>query len=399
MPPLSSSTASFASSSSHPAPVPSSWSSWSAWETSSSSKAAPPLSSESSESSSTSSKAAPASSSESSSTSSKAAPASSSESSSSSSKPTPPPRSTSSSSSTTSSKPAPLPSSSSSSSSYPAPPSSSSSSTLAPPSTSSISSSHPAPLTTSTSSSSSSYPVPTSSSSSSHPAWTSSSSSSQSLPTPSAAPGSCDSIGSGQFVDSLKENYTIECNTDRAGGDVGSGASASFSGCFALCDMTDKCVGFAYTGGSGPGTCYLKNSNEAPSANENVDVAYMPSGAGNNPVPTPSSPASPGSCAILGSSTYGAYSVECGIDHPAGDLKQVSSSTYQGCFSICDATSECIGFAYTPGTCYLKNTMTGASGNGDVDSGFKKTATLPSGCSCPHVSTVTVTALPTGSKM
>ncbi|KAF2768419.1 hypothetical protein EJ03DRAFT_352144 [Teratosphaeria nubilosa] len=86
----------------------------------------------------------------------------------------------------------------------------------------------------------------------------------------SAVAGCCASLGS------TYDGYTVQCDTDHYGGDLPSGSASSFQGCFSQCDAISQCVGFAYVGGSGAGTCYFKSSVTGSQSNSNVDFAYKP---------------------------------------------------------------------------------------------------------------------------
>lgn len=57
------------------------------------------------------------------------------------------------------------------------------------------------------------------------------------------------------YTDSNGQTYDTECGTDHNGGDLSNAHSESFGGCFGICDKTVGCIGFAYVGGSGSGTC------------------------------------------------------------------------------------------------------------------------------------------------
>lgn len=103
---------------------------------------------------------------------------------------------------------------------------------------------------------------------------TATSSAATAVPTPSA--GSCAAVSSGgvAYTDANGSDYTVQCGTDRLGGDSVSQSESSFIDCMSICDGMSGCVGYAYVGGSGAGTCYFKSSLVASSANANVDVAY-----------------------------------------------------------------------------------------------------------------------------
>ncbi|KAK5166254.1 uncharacterized protein LTR77_008515 [Saxophila tyrrhenica] len=208
---------------------------------------------------------------------------------------------------------------------------------------------------------------------------------------PAASPSaSCSALPS-SYTDSQGVAYTIECATDRDGGNLAASSSDSFAGCFAMCDALAGCVGFAYVGGSGPGTCYFKSSLVGPTSNSNVDTAYnsqpgssdpapapapAPAPTSATPAPAPTSGPAAGSCAAIDGTAYNSddgnsYTVACNADLNGSDLQAVASDTFQGCFSLCDAYTECQGFSYLPGTCYLKNNVDGTtSPNGSVNSAF-----------------------------
>lgn len=73
------------------------------------------------------------------------------------------------------------------------------------------------------------------------------------------------------FIASNNGTYTIRCQTDHYGGDIGSRASTSFSDCVNACDATSGCVDVSYLGGSGT-NCWLKGSPLA-AAYTNANVA------------------------------------------------------------------------------------------------------------------------------
>lgn len=68
-------------------------------------------------------------------------------------------------------------------------------------------------------------------------------------------------------------SYTIHCQTDHYGGDIGSSAATSFSDCVNTCDTTSGCIDVSYLGGSGT-NCWLKGSPLAAGyTNANVATA------------------------------------------------------------------------------------------------------------------------------
>ncbi|KAI7157101.1 hypothetical protein KC349_g5867 [Hortaea werneckii] len=217
---------------------------------------------------------------------------------------------------------------------------------------------------------------------------------SSSTATSTATPGSgsCQQLGD-EYTDASNRTYTVQCGFDHQGGDLKAVSSNSFQGCFPQCDATAGCVGFAYVGGSGPGTCYLKNQVTTGNANSNVDFAFTnttssstssqasgtATGSASSTVTGSESSNAPsatgGACATYTSPFTDAnnqtYIVECGTDHVGGDLTSVSSPSFGECFSFCDKTTGCVGFAYVggngAGTCYLKSSIVPANSNPNVD--------------------------------
>ncbi|KAI7215174.1 hypothetical protein KC343_g9835 [Hortaea werneckii] len=221
---------------------------------------------------------------------------------------------------------------------------------------------------------------------------TQSASSSAATSMATAGSASCQQLGD-EYTDASNRTYTVQCGFDHQGGDLKAVSSNSFQGCFPQCDATAGCVGFAYVGGSGPGTCYLKNHITTENANSNVDFAFTnttgsstssqasvtATGSESSTVTGSESTNAPsatgGSCATYSSPFTDAnnqtYIVECGTDHVGGDLTSVSSPCFGDCFSFCDKTTGCVGFAYVggngAGTCYLKSSIVPANSNPNVD--------------------------------
>ncbi|KAK5139461.1 hypothetical protein LTR04_003564, partial [Oleoguttula sp. CCFEE 6159] len=75
-------------------------------------------------------------------------------------------------------------------------------------------------------------------------------------------PSSCSAMAAkgGNVVDVNGEEYIVRCGWDHAGRDIAARSAASFGDCQPLCDATPGCQAYAYLGGDGPGTCYLKDS-------------------------------------------------------------------------------------------------------------------------------------------
>ncbi|KAI7471093.1 hypothetical protein KC351_g12301 [Hortaea werneckii] len=224
-------------------------------------------------------------------------------------------------------------------------------------------------------------------------------SSSAATSTATAGSASCQQLGD-EYTDASNRTYTVQCGFDHQGGDLKAVSSNSFQGCFPQCDATAGCVGFAYVGGSGPGTCYLKNQITTGNANSNVDFAFTnttssstssqasgtATGSESSTVTGSESSNAPsatgGACATYTSPFTDAnnhtHVVECGTDHVGGDLTSVSSPSFGDCFGFCDKTTGCVGFAYVggngAGTCYLKSSIVPANSNPNVDFAYLPSA-------------------------
>ena len=61
------------------------------------------------------------------------------------------------------------------------------------------------------------------------------------------------------------------------------------------------------------------------------------------------------------------YELSCNADHYGGDLDHVGSESFLGCSGVCDANPDCLGYAYTPGNCWLKKTFTRKEVSTNVD--------------------------------
>lgn len=238
-----------------------------------------------------------------------------------------------------------------------------------------------------------------------------------------------------------------------------------FATCFDICERTKDCAGFTYSGGKEAGNCYLKSKigSYSSSSDDLVSCHKDPKGKGEKPEPVPGSsttwqapapttststqskPAPPPSSSstsqapALTSSTstkpsvtststasptpsgitqcqeavekYGAvyrggsgsaYQLSCGVDHYGGDLSNDGSASFLGCVDVCDKNPSCIGYAYTPGTCYLKNYLKDSEVNPNVDfalnieraANIKPSVTVSSSSAPP--SSASSSAAPTG---
>lgn len=215
-------------------------------------------------------------------------------------------------------------------------------------------------------------------------------------------------------------DYIVRCARDSIGNAMSSQKVmwGGFATCFNVCERTKNCAGFTYVGSRDSGTCYLKsNLGGYPASTDNlVTCEKSPDKEpGRDPEPLPSSswtsvepPRTTSSWYSDASTTrsdlntfsptdvsitapaltpssnecqqaikqYGdvyrggsgsAYQLSCGTDHYGGDLNDAGSSSFIGCVAVCDAKPDCIGYAYNPGNCWLKNYLTAKEVNSGVD--------------------------------
>jgi hypothetical protein len=64
---------------------------------------------------------------------------------------------------------------------------------------------------------------------------------------------------------------TLTCGTDFYGGDLSSQYAGSLQECTQACASNADCVAASFTGGKGPGYCYLKSQKNGASNNDYVD--------------------------------------------------------------------------------------------------------------------------------
>ena len=193
---------------------------------------------------------------------------------------------------------------------------------------------------------------------------------------------------------SSMSEYRLSCNTDHYGGDLDHVGSDSFLGCSGVCDANPDCIGYAYT----PGNCWLKQTYTRKEVSSNVDFALnVQRNLTAKPYQEPAKPApASGSCGHYDENNLllhakgvnfdhdnipmdTDYQFKCGTDHPGGDIGAVEAKTFDSCVGICDATVDCIGFAWVggngPGECYLKGRITEGETNSNVDFASKRSAT------------------------
>ncbi|KAF2228646.1 hypothetical protein EV356DRAFT_436306, partial [Viridothelium virens] len=147
-------------------------------------------------------------------------------------------------------------------------------------------------------------------------------------------------------TDANGDAYTVQCNYDHGGGDLGNMLVNSFSDCFSACDNEPGCIAFSYLSGSGPGHCYFTTSLNPGQAAQGVDFAMRGYSSASEVSPTASS---------------GPYELLCSTDHAGGDLETNQYSSLATCLSGCTASGSCIGVSYNPSSqlCHLKQSIIG----------------------------------------
>jgi hypothetical protein len=101
----------------------------------------------------------------------------------------------------------------------------------------------------------------------------------ESAPTPSppSTPTSCPTTftcpeNDGCVLQGSRDQvYALSCSTDYYGGDFTSLWAESLPLCAQACVENSQCVAASFGGGSGAGTCYLKDKNNGAGASENAD--------------------------------------------------------------------------------------------------------------------------------
>lgn len=216
-------------------------------------------------------------------------------------------------------------------------------------------------------------------------------------------------------------DYIVRCARDSTGNVLSSQIVmwGGFATCFNVCERTKNCAGFTYVGSRDSGTCYLKSSlggypastddlvtcEKSPDKEPGRDPEPLPSSSWTSvepprttssswyseasttrsdlntfsptdvsttaPAPTPSANECQQAVKQYGEVYRGgsgsAYQLSCGTDHYGGDLNDAGSSSFIGCVAVCDSKPDCIGYAYTPGNCWLKNYLTAKEVNSGVD--------------------------------
>ncbi|PKK50492.1 hypothetical protein CI102_5673 [Trichoderma harzianum] len=149
--------------------------------------------------------------------------------------------------------------------------------------------------------------------------------------------------------------FAVETGFDHHGGDYKSVTSNSLHDCINVCSTQASCRAVSYSGK----TCWLKSSVNAAVVNGKVIGAVR-----TQYVPTPiTCPADGSSRVKMADGRY--FTVQCGVDHPHGDIKSTQTLDFANCVLLCDETKGCVAATWRSGTCYLKKSLQlGVAGTG-----------------------------------
>ena len=121
--------------------------------------------------------------------------------------------------------------------------------------------------------------------------------------------------------------YEIYPDHDFTGGDISCQGSVEAAACEAKCDADNKCVSYIHT--ANDKLCCIKHG-------------------------TPNYKELPGRQITGYIKNVDGYEVKEVGDRPAGDIESKSSATIPQCKARCDELTNCIGFNFNNGTCYIK---------------------------------------------
>ncbi|KAL7815568.1 hypothetical protein V8C26DRAFT_126624 [Trichoderma gracile] len=141
--------------------------------------------------------------------------------------------------------------------------------------------------------------------------------------------------------------FAVETGFDHHGGDYKSVTAKSLNDCINVCSTQASCRAVSYSGK----TCWLKSSVQPAVANSKVTNAVR-----SQYVPKPISCPADGSSRVKGPDGR-TFTVQCGVDHPKGDIKHVQTLDFANCINLCDETSGCVAASFRSGTCYLKKSL------------------------------------------
>jgi hypothetical protein len=212
----------------------------------------------------------------------------------------------------------------------------------------------------------------------------------------------CPAYNNAVYTDSTGQQYSISCGYDSSGASGTSNQGLNMTDCMLQCDAKGAaCQGFSYkysgtsnTGSGGNGLCYFKSSvgNLIGGGSTTVNIAAKTSLAGSTPPSSVASNAAATTTAGSGAATTSScpapttspscpafnntmftdgcglnYTIYCGYDTSPGQAGSASSSTFSGCFPLCDAYPGCKAFTYSGNTCYFKTSYNSKTANSNVN--------------------------------
>jgi len=189
-----------------------------------------------------------------------------------------------------------------------------------------------------------------------------------------AATGNSTSLSCPTNDGQVYNGFTIHCNTDYAGGDMGFVSASTLESCINTCSSTAGCVDASYTGS----ICYLKNTVTAGVSSNGIigfqkvgAVSASTTGSGTfasnaTTTATASATATGLSCPGSDQKTYQGFTIYCATDFFGGDMGNQYMPTLEGCISLCASTSGCVDISYANNICYLKNTLESSVSNSAV---------------------------------
>ena len=194
----------------------------------------------------------------------------------------------------------------------------------------------------------------------------------------------CNACQTGPLTDKNGKQYTVACDTEVFGYDLGPVSATCYSDCFSLCDANSQCNAFAFDPiAQGGPHCWLKQVPSGPNAYATIPYKGIVFA---NLVPTPlSCPAChPG---LFTDKNGKRYTVSCDTNLWGSDLGAVPATCYNQCFDICDRNPQCNAFSYDPtatggSNCWPKQ-ISSTSGQSYPQTGIVFAQISPSTPSCP----------------
>ena len=153
------------------------------------------------------------------------------------------------------------------------------------------------------------------------------------------------------FTTSAGTVYEIICDKEYYGGDLSLVGAPTLKACIETCDWTENCVDVSWVNGM----CYMKQELNGLVVADGVATARKvidPSQNAKAPL-TCENGVSNGTIFKTDQGKF--YEIYCGYDFPGGDIRGLSTPSFEKCLDACDQNLECIDVAYVAPSCYLKS--------------------------------------------